>query len=133
MIDWKYPDQDPIPDKVDERFIIEFEFTENSKTIVLRSTRGSDGWFVDGTLRYIPDRYLGDSIKIIAYMPYTKPEPPEKPQDCPFCGAKMVHNDTPRLGGWQWCECNSCNLRTPDKKTKAEAIKALNSIRVVKS
>ena len=73
-------------------------------------------------------------VHIIAYMPYVKPEPPEppeKPQDCPFCGNRMEE----LISGGVWylflCEGKECQFSSPYRETKAEAIKALNSVRVV--
>lgn len=71
-------------------------------------------------------------VRIIAYMPYTKPELPGKPQDCPFCGAKMEVYENVYEDWIAICSVDDCLFRTPSCKTKAEAIKVLNSVRVEK-
>ena len=69
-------------------------------------------------------------VTIRAYVPYVRPEPPEEPQDCPFCGAKMKVYENAYGDYIAICSKDECLFRTPSFKTQAEAIKALNSVRV---
>lgn len=77
-------------------------------------------------------RYADDQLTIIAYIPYTKPNPPGKPQDCPFCGSEMRTYQNCYYNWISVCKNDDCQFRTPCRETKAGVIKALNSVRVVK-
>lgn len=126
-MNWIYPEEGH-EWKEGEEIVAEFEYKGATDIALLR-------WFPhDGGFLYSTSHHLANDIgRIIAYMPYTKPEPPEteKPQDCPFCGAEMQLR---QLGDTFYYRCGndghaSC-LITPERETKAEAIKALNSVRV---
>ena len=131
MIDWKYPENGDNP-LLTEGCEIIAEFYAFRDRRILHLRRVSTHWVAEhkpGAISTYPDEY----ITLIAWMPYIKPSPPEKPQDCPFCGSSM--DPAFQLGVHSfWFECDNlaCEFRTPMCPTRKEAIKALNSIEVKK-
>lgn len=126
-IKWLYPEDDPVPTHKGAEIVAEFVYNVTGAVKLDKLKRRSYGW------NYESGGYYGSElITIIAYIPYTPPTPPEKPQDCPFCGGEMKLRGMPGAlyFSCQGAQEGSC-LITPERKTKAEAIKALNSIRVV--
>ena len=126
-MNWIYPEEGKVWEEGEE-IVAEFEHCGDISVCKLKRF-GSKWRRVNGamasTVQY-------DKPNIIAYMPYTKPEPPEKPQDCPFCGGSVTlySGDVTRFH-WYLCDDGlGCGFRIGKQRTKAEAIKALNSVRV---
>ena len=69
-------------------------------------------------------------VDVKAWFPYTAPNPPEKPQDCPFCGASTELFEFCDSSWYAACVSDDCDLHSPLRPTKEEAIKALNRIKV---
>lgn len=136
-MEWQYPEEGQKWEEGEE-IVAEFimllnlhglENGDRAQRRLKRSIRaGVQGWR-HGSFSFLRD----EDIELVAYIPYTNPEPPEKPQDCPFCGSEMrhFHGDCPTV--WHVYKCvGDCRWSGPPyKKTKAEAINALNSIKVV--
>lgn len=135
-MNWIYPEEGKVWEEGEEivaevEILVDCLFEFNKEERLQLGMRVEDGkwWFAQHS-------YLGmEEVRIIAYIPYVKPEPPEKPQDCPFCGNEMMlFSDG--FPPWYQYRCSAdvtCRWVGPPKKsTKAEAIKVLNSVSVEK-
>lgn len=125
-MNWLYPEEGQTWKEGDE-IVAEFDHVE-ACSYTHRLKRVDGCWLVrkPGENRVFFDSH----ICIIAYMPYVKPTPPEKLQNCPFCGGEMTidrfdHYYTER---YKIACRQKCIFLI--RKTKSEAIKALNSVRV---
>jgi len=125
-MNWRY-DNPPLTEGTE--IIAEFYAFRDRRILHLR--RVSTHWvgeYKPGGVSSYPDDY----ITIIAWMPYTKPTPPEKPQDCPFCGSKMRVYENAYDDWIAVCSGEDCEWRIPFCDDKEEAIEVLNSIEVKK-
>jgi hypothetical protein len=75
-----------------------------------------------------------DEIEIRAHSIVNEPEPPVKPQDCPFCKVPMRLCNYAGSDGdevfWFVCDTKKCAWQSPERPTEEEAIELLNSIEV---
>ena len=132
MIEWKYPENgDYPPTEEGAEIIAEFEFLATGGLCEAYHMRMWSGLWHIKRFGILADK----DINIIAWTPYNAPEPPEKPQDCPFCGSPAHYNEAAEDHHYYRCKranevgCPIC-IVGPDGKTKEEAKKAWNQIRV---
>lgn len=137
-INWLYPEEGhewKEGDEIIAEYILpvnRFRATARMRHRIARCQEYSyDAWeFENG------NNLPASDVRIIAYIPYVPPNPPEEPQDCPFCGSEMKLQASDLLTEkMYWYQCVStigCGFRATNCKTKEEAIKTLNSVKVVK-